>query len=144
MKHFFLPALVLLISSCTPPSMNVQRSALRAAGDLAATGGLEFVKLDDVDRVQAEVKLVSKGILNWLKTGQVPNLTQSEINTKLKTLVPDEFAGYFDTVFTALSALNLNVGQKLGDKNLRRIVAAVTGIMTGAESYHKSDRNPPE
>lgn len=143
MKFSLLAGLLLVVSSCTPPSLNVQRSALRSVGDLGVTVGLEFVAEKDVVALRKEIAEVAKKVVQFLDTGVVPNLTEAQINARLVSLVPPKYMSYFNTALTALSGRGIPIGQKIGSKNVRRIKAAVKGIQRGAEGYLKTDRNPP-
>jgi len=142
MRFLTLVLALILLAGCTPPSMNLQRSALRSLGDVGVTVTLDLVKADKVKATQAEVVVVCDAVLRFLNGGTADGLTQTGISSKLQSLIPAKYRAYFSSALQALSGQTINVGAKIGMKNLRRINAAVVGIKAGARYYVVTDRSP--
>ena len=135
---FGLMVLVLCVG-CTAPSMNVQRSVLRDAGDTGLTVALDAVDEAAVPNVQKEVEQTTKAILKFLEDGKVSDLTHSDAVKELEKLIPANLRPYFDAVLSVLGTHQVDV-EKIGKDNVKRLQAACIGVLQGNTQYSLEDR----
>lgn len=143
MKRLLLPVLFATMvfgTGCVSvQSLNVQRSALRGAGDAGTTALLERQDEVDADGVSEGIKNICNDVLNFLDDGNVNLLTKGELRNALLRVVPEESADFVDDLLSLVSMAKVNVGF-VGKRNIRRIKAFVNGMIRGADEYDVGDR----
>lgn len=124
----------------TGSSLNVQRSALRGTGDTGATTMLENQKEEEVAEIVQGVVEICNDVLDFLKTGDVADLTKGQLKTHLLEVVPKESADFVNDILAFVSVSNYDV-QGIGTRNVKRIRAFLNGIIRGAKKYDAGDRD---
>jgi len=134
---FFLP--VLLFSGCaTVSSLNVQRSALRSAGDLSATLILETQSAEEiVDQHEAMVDALTR-VDQFLSSGECADLPLSHLE-QIKQCIPAKFHGLVDAAIASVQSKQVDP-EKLGQNNVERIRAYLKGSLMGIQEYRVEDR----
>lgn len=122
-----------LSMGCSPGSLNMQRSGLRASGDLAIT-----LFLDNNPASRADAKVHADNAMAFLATGGVTNLPVAKVADSLSAMIP---LRYKDWVTQALAvavvqadSTTVHVG-KIGANNVARLRAFVRGVQLGAELF---------
>jgi hypothetical protein len=120
-------------------TMNVQRSGLRASGDLSVTVMLDRVALEDLEETKGRVKTFLDQIEEFAATGEIVTLTRTELTTLLLNKVSPKYTPW---VLTALDAalLATDATAPIGDNNQRRIIAFVNGSRQAVALYNAQDR----
>lgn len=141
-KLFWPVVLALTFSGCivTESSLNVQRSALRGTGDTGATTMLENQNSEEVTEIVNGVVGICNDVLDFLKTGDVANLTKGELKITLLNVVPEESADFVSDILAFVSVSNYDV-QRVGSRNVKRIRAFLNGVIDGASKYSVEDRD---
>lgn len=131
--------LIVLMGCVSVQSLNVQRSALRGAGDAGTTALLERQDEVDADGVAEGIKNICNDVLFFLDDGNVNLLTKGELRAALLRVVPEESAKFVDDLLSLVSMARVDVGF-VGRRNIRRIKAFVIGVIRGADEYDVGDR----
>lgn len=133
------------VVGCVPPSMNLQRSALRGAGDTAVTVILDSSSDSSYKESLTKIKGIAEAILKFLEDGKVANLTRSQIGVEITKLVPAKYKGWADQLLAAASGTVVDVDkiEKIGVNNIARLKAFLKGTLSGTNEYKEADR-PPE
>lgn len=139
MNKLLLPACLILISGCVPPSMNLQRATLRAVGDASITAIVDNRSDEKVDETLSKVKEVGEGIAKFLKDGKVADLTDTQLKEEILKLVPAQYKNWADQLLGVVSVREVNVG-KIGADNVALLDAFVKGTLTGVVEYNKKHR----
>ena len=140
MKKFLLIGIVFVALGCKSPSMNVQRSSLRAVGDVAATIVLEGIDADKVESSRAEALDLIDSIEKFLDDGTVPEMAVTALRDLIKEKVPLKYSAIADTLLAYIPTTNVPT-EKLGVNNLKRVQAACYGLKVGFTKYDVVDRN---
>lgn len=127
---------VVLAVGCTAPSMNVRRSGIRGAGDLAVTATLDGLAPETAETARPKIVEAAK-IIEEL-AAQADGFTLGGFAMKLKDEIPLEAAFLVD-------ALIENVGdakyhELLGEDEAKYVVALARGARRAAEAYNVNDR----
>ena len=146
MKKFALATLLLIAAGCVPPSMNLQRAALRGGGDTAVTAVLGEVSDENFDDTFGKVKSIVDGVAKFLDDGKIADLTQSQLSDEIMKLVPVKYKAWADQLLAVASGVVVSEDQiaKVGVDNVRRLKAFLKGTKTGLTEYKKEDRKKPE
>jgi hypothetical protein len=129
---------LLLAMGCSPKSLNLQRSALRAAGDLAATEYLDLRDEKDVPSVKEDILEITGKLDRFSHDGSIKDLTKGKIAEELSELIPEDYRDFTDLI---LDFIDVDVEtDKIGKNNLKRIRAALFGIIAGTNEYDVEDR----
>lgn len=139
--RYLLPILLVLAGCTAPNAMNDQRAALRSGGDVGVTMSLDQVPEAELAGTQLIVKNTGEAILKFLDSGNVAELTRTDLQTKLNTLVPVKYQAYYSAALLVLGSQTVSV-DKVGTDNVKRIKAAVIGVLRGNEAYDVKDRQP--
>ena len=141
MKKLLLLVMVLGLVGCEPPSMNVQRSAARDAGDTGITIYLDGRNVHDLDEKKARILAIAIEIEEFLNTGEVSELTVGALKKQVNKIVPAEYQNLSDTVLEYLSEYSIPT-DKVPAEVVKNIKAALYGIRTGVAEYRIEDRKP--
>ncbi len=131
----FAPFLLLPLLSmgCAPGSLNVQRSGLRASGDLSIT-----LFLDNNPSSKADAKAQASKAMAFLETGGIANLPVTEVSGKLTAIIPLKYKDWV-TQALAIAVIRANEAtvdvSKIGEANLARLRAFVRGVVQGADLF---------
>lgn len=128
----------ILVSGCGTvatfaDSLNLQRSALRGSGDVGATAYLDLNNSANPDKM----KVSAEQMLKFFQTGDVSVFSLNAIKTKLEAIVSAEYVEWVDIALMIVGSQQLNVGQAIGKDNVKRIIAYLTGISTGATKFER-------
>lgn len=134
-----LPVLVLLMSGCKLGSVNVQRSGLRGAGDLAVTVMLDMTAEANVPQLQERIITFLDTVEQFAATGEIALLTRTELTARLLAEVSEKYAPWVQGAISA-ALTYLDARAPIGEKNQRRILAYVKGSRRAVALYDIEDR----
>ena len=123
----------------TGSSLNIQRSALRGAGDTGTTTMLENQNADEVVDIAAGVTSICNDVKDFLNSGDIIDLTKGELKIQLLEVVPSGSADFVSDILSFVSVANYDV-EKIGSRNVKRIRAFLNGVIEGAQKYDVKDR----
>jgi hypothetical protein len=130
-----------LLAGCTPPSMNEQRSALRAAGDVFTTIYLDDRAAADIPKRKSELKQLSEKLLEFLSDGNAAALTETKLKDGVLKLVPKGYRDMADNLLSSLSKRKAEVKiDKIGQDNIDRLKAFLIGALLGIDKYNMDHR----
>lgn len=140
MKYWLVVLFSVIFIGCQDyKSLNIQRAALRGSADISTTISLDHVSLDSVDTVTSDINKITDGIINFLQSGKVGDLTTLELKEQLYKIVPVKYKSYAEIIISQIGPLETPIS-KIGDNNVRRMIAFCLGIKTACDSYSKDDR----
>ena len=132
-------AAVMVVVGCKPPSMNLQRSGIRAGTDLAITAALDASSAGKVDARKAKVKEVCDQLEALLDGGTVPDMALGAFEDLLKRVVPADLGKLRLVVMGALYGVKVPT-DKIGANNVKRVRAAVNQARIAVDAYAMEDR----
>jgi hypothetical protein len=135
---------VLFLAGCTPPSMTMQVSGIRGAGDLAVTSILDNQSDARVDEVRTElVDIVNR--LGELVSGDAAGvLTAPQLQEKVASIVPKRYKSLVETAMDQLEDREVKVKTDfIGKDNVIRLKALFVGAMRGLKLYDVTQREKP-
>jgi hypothetical protein len=117
-------------------SKNVQRSGLRCTGDMGTT-----ILLEEVEEVQADkVKEIAQKVLDFVQSGDLGVLPIEEVAEKLTALIPGKYSEILQDLLGAIKPSDdINLEVAIGEDNVRRLVAFLKGVITGADEFREED-----
>ena len=125
-----LLCLAAVSGGCSPLSLNMQKSGLRAVGDVSTTWLIEHRE----GVTAAGVLAAADKLIAYLESGDVSNLPLGDLEDKLKAQVPEQYAALVSKVVKAASKRLATATGKIGKNNVARMLALAKGIrMAGAE-----------
>lgn len=138
-KYLFVVCVCLFFAGCESPSMNMQRSAARDAGDTGITAYLDNRDAHDVDEKKTRILEIVLEIENFIDSGEIGQLTVGAITKQVNKVVPTEYQDLSDTVLDYLSEYEVPT-DKVPENIIKNIKAALKGIRTGVDEYKLEDR----
>jgi hypothetical protein len=146
MKKFslvFVALVAMVLTGCNGAakfsSMNAQRAGLRDAADIAATLAVDNVSDANVDKVLSDTESIAKSVIKFLDSGNIGDLTSSQIRTELVKLIPVDYIGWVDLSLNYVSQYSVDTG-KIGNKTVAHLKEFFYGITIATDRYKKSDR----
>lgn len=130
---------VFICSGCQEPSMNVQRSAARDVGDTSITIYLDRRDAHDVDEKKERIITIADEIEAFLNSGEIGALTVGAMKKQVNKIVPSGYQDISDIVLNYISQHNAPT-DKIPEKVVKNIKAALKGIRTGVLEYKLEDR----
>lgn len=116
-------------------SLNVQRSALRGAGDMTATVYLDRADEPDAERVAG----IADGLYEFVGTGDLAALPLDVVEDRLCALVPTDYQWLVRQVLAVIVLQDVDVGERIGAANVERIEAFLDGVRTGAIKFRRAE-----
>lgn len=138
-KVLLMAFTAMLLVGCKAGSMNVQRSGLRGAGDTGVTIWLDDIDVDKVPQRQQEIIGTCSSLIDFLAEGELSDVTNTVLMDKLVARVPDEYKWIPSEVFSLAGVMEVDTSA-IGERNIRRLVSALNGMINGAKQYKISDR----
>ena len=140
MKKTLMAAVMLIcLVGCEPPSMNLQRSAARDAGDTGITAYLDDRDAHDVDEKKARILAIIKEVEDFLNEGEIGKLTVGAVRKQVNKVVPPEYQDLSDTILHYLSKFEVPT-DKIPASVVKNIKAALLGVKNGIAEYKLEDR----
>jgi len=124
---------ILFTTGCAM-TMNYQLSTIRSSGDVASVAMIESSPTSELSATKAKVKEISLSVLAFLNTGEVKNLTDSELREELLKIVPDKYIPIVVDMLNVLSTKDVDI-DKIGERNVDRLKAFCVGIISGESNY---------
>ena len=138
MRTMIVGLFCLALAGCTT-TLNVQRSVLRAGGDLIATERIEDVDVDAVDAEKLAIKSAAQTIIDFLDTGDVSVLPLDGVRQALRDKLPEQYKYIADLLLAQAIDQTVSV-DKIGPNNVKRLKAFAIGLKSGADEYAVEDR----
>jgi hypothetical protein len=127
-------ALAISLAGCAfNPSLNLQRSALRGSGDLAATGYLDTVSSTSVDVSKANVMAVAGVFVDVLVNDYVSDMDTTTIGNMIKSRIDPRYYFLVDSMLAR--CVGVKPSHAIGDTNRKRLLAFAKGVASGAVEY---------
>ena len=124
------------LTGCVAPTINLQLSSLRSAGDVATTIYLDERELAGVPKRQEEIKKFAEKIAEFLDSGNAAKLTETKLRDGVLKLVPEVYQGIGASLLDSLSKRDLNVDtQAIGESNISRLKAFLHGAIVAVDDY---------
>jgi len=139
MKKLFLVIVAVFLTGCEKPSMNMQRSAARGAGDTGITAYLDDRDTNDIDERKARIIMIVNEVEGFLNEGEIGSLTVDALQKQVNKIVPAEYQDLSDTILEYLSDFETPT-EKIPENVVRNIKEALNGIRTGVYEYKIEDR----
>jgi hypothetical protein len=145
MRILLIPLLLIALTSCAPPTVNLQLSAIRSAGDISATTYLDERDLSAVPKRIDEIGQFSKKVAEFLATGNAAKLAETKLKDLVLKMIPSAYQPIADGLLDSLAKRKLNVDvDKIGEANVARIQAFFLGCLTATEKYRTDLRKAEE
>jgi hypothetical protein len=145
MKIMLTLVTVILFAGCAPPSVNLQLSAIRSAGDISATTYLDERDLPNVPARIKEIGTFGRKVAEFLGTGNAAGLAETKLKSAVLKLVPAAYQPIADSLIDSMAKRKLNVDvDKIGKANVARIRAFFLGVVTASERYRMDLRKAEE
>ena len=140
MRRWMVLAMVAMLLAGCVPSANMERSILRGVGDTGITAVADGKEETDVQALVDGTKSACAALLAFLDTGNVVNLTTSELEAKLISLVDSKYSSIVSQALTGIKVAQLDVNGKIWVRNMKRVRAIIKGVLRGANEYEIADR----
>lgn len=124
---------------CSAPSMNVQRSAARGAGDTGVTVYLDQRNERDVDEKKARLLVIIAEIEKLLDNGSIGNMTINEARKRIADIVPSGYDNVANAILQYLAGHRVPT-DKIPPQVVKNIRAALDGMKRGIDQYKLEDR----
>lgn len=124
--------LVLVLGGCG--TMNLQLWGISSSGGLATVLLLDAQSTANLPSTKARVRGIAKELLDFLGSGTVADLTKGALKTEIYKLVPYKYRDFADAALARVSMNQVYVG-RIGQENVDRIKAFLTGVLEGCDDY---------
>lgn len=136
---------LIVLAGCTAPTINLQLSGLRSAGDVAATIYLDERDLSAIPKRKEEISKFAEKIAEFLDSGNAAKLTETKLRDAVLKLVPEVYRGIGTSLLDSLSKRELNVEtQIVGANNIARLKAFLRGAAIAVKEYRSDLRKKEE
>ncbi len=145
MRMLLVTAILLLTVGCSAPSINLQITALRTAGDVSVSIYLDDRSAEDVPRRQKEIKQFVNKIHEFLDTGNVAALSETKLKDGIVKLIPLAYREIGESLLDSLTKRKMDVDLDfLSKANIARIKAFFQGAGNAVDSYNLELRKAEE
>jgi len=145
MRQWLTAMLMLALGSgcAAVQSLNLQRSALRSAGDVSVTAVLDQMADDQWEAAHAEITDVVQRLQAFMADGAVAELVHPKLVEAVRGLIPAQYKSLGNTLLASIENTGADVNTtKIGADNVARIDAFLTGAATGLHAYRGTHRPP--
>jgi hypothetical protein len=132
-------ALVSALLACGCGTLNVQRSALRGAGDLSCTAFLDRAPEADVCVVAEETRKIAKGLIDFLDRLPAEGCYPDALFELLRDRAGARGAWLVEGA-RIYCGRRLDRRLTVGPDNVKRIRAYLTGVVEACDEYDPKDR----
>lgn len=122
------------------PSINMERSLLRGAGDTSITAVADGTQGSDLQARLVGARAVATTLLAFTNTGGVALLTTAGLRAELLQRVSPDYALLVDQAIAMVSTKHIDVGGAIGVRNVKRVKAYLVGVLRGVKNYKEADR----
>lgn len=129
-----------VIAGCTPPSLNLQRSAARDIGDTAITVYLDETEETAVNNNKEIILNIANEIEKFIDDGKVGELTVGALRDFVNKTVPVDYANIAEAVVQQVGKIEAPT-DKIPEQAIKNIKALLMGIKTGVNEYKIEDRS---
>lgn len=120
-------------------TLNQQAALVRAAADNGMTIWLDRIPQEKLEDYSLKAHGLALQVSEFVNNGEMATLTRDELRGQLLSLVPDDYTIIIDQALHAISPLHVDVSGEIGKDNVRRLRAALHGIITAIEEHSPED-----
>lgn len=128
--------MIVLLSGCSEPGMNIKRASVDAGSGMTVVGVLQNVPQEKFEATKAKIIEISTDLLGFIDTGSLAQLPLDQVEMMIESYMIKRGWGQYDYIvsaaFSYIKTKSINL-QPIGENNIELIKIALKQTIVNAQ-----------